>query len=307
VSALLATVFVASLLGSLHCVGMCGPFALLAGTGDGRTFRWAPTVAYSGGRLISYTVVGVLFGSLGLALNRSFSFGVWQQTATGVAGALMVFVGGIALARQLGWQIRLPRVAGPLERALGGLIRWGKRLSPIRRAAMIGLASSLMPCGWLYVFALAAAGTASPWGGGLVMAVFWSGTVPIMVGLGLGWGRISRQFQAKVPLTMAILVILIGVFTLVYRSPVHLGPGITAHPHVAVVEDLDGAPRPSGRPAGLQVPQSMAEAMEQIQTIDHRQLPCCQGQSTAPIVAPTADRAPGSGQAAGGDVTGTRP
>jgi hypothetical protein len=92
--------------------------------------------------LISYTVVGVLFGSLGLALNRSFSFGVWQQTATGVAGALMVFVGGIALARQLGWQIRLPRVAGPLERALGGLIRWGKRLSPIRRAAMIGLASS---------------------------------------------------------------------------------------------------------------------------------------------------------------------
>ncbi|MBL8856276.1 MAG: sulfite exporter TauE/SafE family protein, partial [Planctomycetaceae bacterium] len=57
--ALLVTVFVASLLGSLHCVGMCGPFALLAGTGDGRSFRAAPTMAYSAGRLISYVAVGI--------------------------------------------------------------------------------------------------------------------------------------------------------------------------------------------------------------------------------------------------------
>lgn len=275
-SALLTTVFIASLLGSLHCVGMCGPFALLAGTGDGRAFRVAPTVAYSGGRLISYMLVGILFGSLGLALNHSVPIAAWQQTATTVAGLLMVVVGGIALLRQLGWQIRLPRVAGPLERTLGSLIRWGKQWSPLRRAALIGLASSLMPCGWLYVFALAAAGTASPLWGGLVMAVFWAGTVPIMVALGLGWGRLSGSFQARVPLTMAVLVILIGGFTLVYRSPIDLSTMVAEGTSPAVVTEGDGTFEPTGKPTGLAVPRSTAEALEHLQTLEHEKLPCCQ-------------------------------
>jgi len=276
VSALLTTVFIASLLGSLHCVGMCGPFALLAGTGDGRAFRVAPTAAYSGGRLLSYTLVGVLFGSLGLALNHSWPIAAWQQTATTVAGLLMVAVGGIALLRQVGWQIRLPRVAGPLERTLGQVIRWGKRMTPIRRAGLIGLASSLMPCGWLYVFALAAAGTASPLWGGIVMAVFWAGTVPIMVALGLGWGRLSGSFQAHVPLTMAVLVILIGLFTLVYRSPIDLSTLVSAGPSPAVVAEIDGVAAPGGKPTGLVVPRSTAEALEQLQSLEHEKLPCCQ-------------------------------
>lgn len=275
-NALLTTVFIASLLGSLHCVGMCGPFALLAGTGDGRAFRVGPTAAYSGGRLISYTVVGILFGSLGLALNQSLPISAWQQTATTVAGLLMMIVGGIALLRQLGWQIRLPRVAGPLEKSLGRVIRWGKQMTPIRRAGLIGLASSLMPCGWLYVFALAAAGTASPLWGGIVMAVFWAGTVPIMVALGLGWGRLSGAFQARVPLTMAILVIFIGLFTLVYRSPIDLSTVVATGPNPAVAvpgEVLGGG---TSKPASLSVPRSAAEALEQLQTLDHQQLPCCQ-------------------------------
>jgi hypothetical protein len=255
---------------------MCGPFALLAGTGDGRAFRVGPTAAYSGGRLISYTLVGILFGSLGLALNHSLPISAWQQTATTVAGLLMVIVGGIALLRQLGWQIRLPRMAGPLEKALGRVIRWGKQMTPIRRAGLIGLASSLMPCGWLYVFALAAAGTASPLWGGMVMAVFWAGTVPIMLALGLGWGRLSGAFQARVPVTMAILVILIGFFTLVYRSPIDLGTVVAAGPNPAVVTPGADSEAPTGKPTGLSVPRSTEEAVKQLQSLDHAQLPCCQ-------------------------------
>lgn len=277
--ALLTTVFFASLLGSLHCVGMCGPFALLAGTGDGRSFRVAPTIAYSLGRLVSYSVVGVVFGGLGLALNQSLAFSSWQQTATWVSGALMILVGGIALARQYGFQIKLPRVAGPLEKTLGAAIRVGRQLSPIPRAALIGLTSSLMPCGWLYVFALAAASTASPILGGLVMAVFWAGTVPILLALGFGWGRLSSKFQAKVPFVMSALVILIGVFTVVYRSPIDLGT------MVAIDQVLHGDEKQttdalgSVTPAALIRPKNAQEAVEQIQSLDHRQLPCCQGKT----------------------------
>ncbi|MDP1563536.1 MAG: sulfite exporter TauE/SafE family protein [Pirellulaceae bacterium] len=278
--ALLTTVFIASLLGSLHCVGMCGPFALLAGTGDGRSFRVAPTIAYSVGRLVSYFMVGVIFGGLGLALNQSLAFSSWQQTATWVSGTLMILVGGIALARQYGFQIKLPRVAGPLEKTLGAAIRLGRQLSPIRRATLIGLASSLMPCGWLYVFALAAASTASPILGGLVMAVFLAGTVPIMLALGLGWGRLSSKFQAKVPFVMAVLVILIGVFTVVYRSPIDLGTMVASDRVLPADEKQTTNALGSATPAALILPKNAQEAVEQIQSLDHSQLPCCQGKNS---------------------------
>ena len=68
---LLGTVLIASLLGSLHCVGMCGPFAMLAAASDQqRKSALFPAMAYSLGRLATYTIVGVIFGSLGMALNR---------------------------------------------------------------------------------------------------------------------------------------------------------------------------------------------------------------------------------------------
>ena len=83
---LLGTVFLASLLGSLHCVGMCGPFALLASSNPrGRSAAVVPTMAYSLGRLITYSVIGLIFGGLGMAINRGSAINQWQQTATYLA------------------------------------------------------------------------------------------------------------------------------------------------------------------------------------------------------------------------------
>ena len=139
---ILATVFVASLLGSMHCVGMCGPFAILAGTGDGKSFQWKPTIAYSLGRLISYSLVGLLFGTMGLAINQSGSLAGWQQSATWLAGAAMITVGGIALFRQFGGRLKLPRFSGPLQRTLQRVFQYGKTMPPLRRAWIIGISSS---------------------------------------------------------------------------------------------------------------------------------------------------------------------
>ena len=153
---LIGTVFVASLLGSLHCVGMCGPFALLAGTDpDRRSAAIVPTMAYSFGRLITDSIIGLIFGALGLALNAGTSFSHWQQSATWVAGALMIAVGLIALARYAGLKFRFPVFAAPLERLLQNQFQRTIRLKPLPRALTIGALTSLMPCGWLYTFAIA--------------------------------------------------------------------------------------------------------------------------------------------------------
>ncbi len=221
---LLGTVFIASLLGSLHCVGMCGPFALLAGANsERRKSAVVPTLAYSGGRLVTYSIVGLIFGSLGLVLNQGTSFANWQQSATYIAGGLMIAVGMIAMARYFGARIRLPKVLSPMQRVLKTGFARTKALPPIQRAFAIGALTSLMPCGWLYTFAITAAGTGSPFWGVAVMAVFWMGTVPVMAALMLGFDRIGTSIQKRLPVVMASLVILIGVFTLVYRAPVVIG------------------------------------------------------------------------------------
>ena len=221
---LLGTVFIASLLGSLHCVGMCGPFALLAGANsERRKSAVVPTLAYSGGRLVTYSIVGLIFGSLGLVLNQGTSFANWQQSATYIAGGLMIVVGLIAMARYFGVRIRLPKVLSPMQRILKAGFARTKALPPIQRAFAIGALTSLMPCGWLYTFAITAAGTGSPFWGVAVMAVFWMGTVPVMAALMLGFDRIGTSIQKRLPVVMASLVILIGVFTLVYRAPVVIG------------------------------------------------------------------------------------
>ncbi len=251
---LIGTVFVASLLGSLHCVGMCGPFALIAASDpDRRSSAAIPTLAYSFGRLLSYSLVGLAFGTLGMAINQGSSFTAWQQTATYVAGILMIVVGLIALARQLGVRIRLPQVATPVQRLLQSAFRRTAAMPPLARALTIGMLSSLMPCGWLYTFAITAAGTGSPIWGLFLMISFWAGTVPIMAALMMGVGKFGQRVQRRIPLVMASVVVLLGFFTLAYRAPIALGG------EQEVVTGLDAL-------------------QEQVSNVDHSELPCCAGE-----------------------------
>jgi sulfite exporter TauE/SafE len=268
-SVLLGTVFLASLLGSLHCVGMCGPFALLASTDpQRRAAAMGPTLAYSLGRLLTYSIIGLIFGALGMAINgvvtsdlstssgpiHGASINQWQQTATYVAGGLMILVGVIALARHFGVRITLPTIATPVQRFLQSAFQRTIRLAPLPRAITIGMLTSLMPCGWLYTFAISAAGTGAPVSGMLLMITFWAGTVPIMTALTLGVSHISNRVQQQIPLMMSVLVLLIGVFTIASRAPVDL----------------------TGMSQNAQVVSGAQALADQINSVDHAELPCCQ-------------------------------
>lgn len=258
---LLSTIFIASIFGSLHCVGMCGPFALLASSpgNDEKTQTKAivSTFAYSTGRLVTYSIVGVIFGTLGMALNQGTSFAPWQQTATYVAGGLMVGVGIVAVVRQYGLTIRLPNFAGHLSHVLQKLFLPVTRQPPIRKAFLIGALTCLMPCGWLYTFAIVAAGTGHPLTGAIVMAAFWAGTVPVMVALVLGFDRVGESVKQRIPMTMAVLVIVVGIFTIAYRAPVAIG-----ETHSVVTGN--------------------GNLIQQIQSVDHETLPCCSSHSHKP-------------------------
>lgn len=234
----------ASLLGSLHCAGMCGGFACLYG-GDAATGRGARPlltghVAYHGGRLVAYTALGLLAGSLGAGLDRAGELAGLQRIAGWVAGALLIVWGLALLAHALDVRFLPALVRGQLPersaRFIGGALLRFRAQSIGTRAGLLGLLTGLLPCGWLWAFVVSAAGTGSAVRGAAFMALFWLGTVPALVAIATGVRRATGALQQRLPIVSAVLVIAFGVASL----GGHLGvmPGHGAH-DVVVAPLLD--------------------------------------------------------------------
>lgn len=243
---LLLTVFVASLIGSLHCVGMCGPFALMAGA-HARTPAQAfmPATAYSIGRWVTYSLLGIIGGTLGYAFELSAALSEWQHLVTIATGALLIAVGVVGLLRALGWMSAGQWFGAFVAARLKPLQRRVAATSGTLRAFLVGSVTVLMPCGWLYAFVIAAAATAHPLSGWLVMTVFWAGSVPILVALMLGHGLVATRIQRWIPMTMATLVIVAGVFALTIRAPIELqAKSVPRGDYTTIAESIEHSDTP---------------------------------------------------------------
>jgi len=209
VIALLAAVLVSALAGSLHCAAMCGPLASLAGTGDPGSPRWTPHVAYGLGRLSAYVVLGVIAGAIGAAVDLAASLASLGEVAMVIAGLAMIGLGARTLVRARGG------VAGDSRPMLYAI----RPRRPALRGALVGLLTAALPCGWLYAFVVVAAGTASPWRGAIVMATFWLGATPALIGAGLTVRALARRLGRRLPVITAGLQIAIGLVALGLRAP----------------------------------------------------------------------------------------
>ncbi len=217
--ALLGAVLVASLLGSPHCAGMCGGLVLFAiGSVDEklsgeRRPRLPMHLAYHGGRAASYATLGALAAILGSALDLGATYAGFQRPAAILAGVGIALVGFVGLARVAGFRLpHLPvpkRWTGVAERAH----RAAFRFSGVQRAGLVGLLTPMLPCGWLYAFALTAAGTAHPLAGAAVMIAFWLGTLPVLTAVGAGLQFLTGPLRRHLPIAASLLFIVAGVLT----------------------------------------------------------------------------------------------
>jgi sulfite exporter TauE/SafE len=252
VTGLLLTVFVASVVGSLHCVGMCGPFVVFYSGADGsagrrRLFSHA---AYSGGRLVTYVVLGFAAGVVGAALDLAGSLAGLQRIAAIVAGVAMILWGVLALL-----QVRGVRVFshGSGNGRIARLFRWGFSLvsdkPPVVRAAVVGLLSGFLPCGWLWAFVVTAAGTGSAVKGAAVMTAFWAGTVPALLTVGLGAQVLGGPLRRHVPTVTAVLLVGLGLYAILGR-PASVDAAIRRHQQMHHAEQPPAATDvSSGHPA----------------------------------------------------------
>ncbi|MEY2714002.1 MAG: hypothetical protein RIT24_345 [Planctomycetota bacterium] len=220
VLALAGTVLASSVLGSAHCAGMCGGLALAAsgpmGAKDGsRTMRQA---GYHVGRLVSYAVVGAIAGLVGAAVDDAGTLVGVQRVAAIVAGSMIALMGVIAIARAVGLRVPAASVPMPMVRMAQRVHAATLRLPPNARGLPLGLATPLLPCGWLYAFAAIAAASASVALGVMVMAAFWLGTVPAVViasnGARIAFARLGRA----APIVAGIAMIAVGLHAALVRG-----------------------------------------------------------------------------------------
>lgn len=245
-------VLTASLLGSLHCAGMCGPFCGIAVSG-GKSWREAGSLqtAYHGGRLATYALLGAVAGAMGALVDLASTLAGLQPIALGLAGGAMILVGLAEIARLRGWNIgRWGRWKLPMAWAklLQSGQRFAARRSGVSRALTIGLLTTLLPCGWLYAFVLTAAGAGSPTRGALVMAAFWLGTLPVLLSLGAGVRQLAGVFGERLPVLTSVALVVVGLITLSGRltlSPEVLAATISKE----ASQSAEAIPDPTDLPA----------------------------------------------------------
>lgn len=212
-TALIASILVSSLLGSPHCAAMCGGFACFYAAQPGGSRRTVAQLAYHGGRLVSYALLGAVAGSIGAGADAAGHMAGLARPAAVAAGLLMIGWGAATIARALGARLPSgPGLAAPRRLLLAAMNRLRDR-PPVARSAMLGLLTTLLPCGWLYVFVATAGGTGSPLRGAMVMAAFWIGTVPMLMGLGALLQRLSGPLRQRLPVATAAAMVVIGLLT----------------------------------------------------------------------------------------------
>jgi sulfite exporter TauE/SafE len=218
--------FLVGLLGGVHCAGMCGGIvgALSNGLAPGiRSSRWrflSALLAYNGGRIISYSLAGLLLGLLGQQVGALQVFGSFPIGR--VVGGVFMILFGFYLA---GWWhalLLLEKAGALLWRRIEPL---GRRFIPIRgigAAFLLGLVWGWLPCGMVYAVLALALASGNVLYGGLVMLAFGLGTLPLMVGMGFALGKLTRMLQGRILRTLAgVTVMLFGLYTLFLAPPMH--------------------------------------------------------------------------------------
>jgi len=216
----LASVVGASLMGSLHCAGMCGPLAAFAaGSTDAKGMRTSAHVyiAYHGSRLVAYVTLGAVAGAVGAAVDLVGQARGIGHAAGVFAGVVMLAWGLMLLLRALGLSLPVWRWTRGLFGRVANWMAKARSQPPVLRSVVLGLCSALLPCGWLYAFAVAAAGTGSSLWGMLVMGAFWLGTVPALLGVAMGATGAFGSLRKHAPILGALTLIVLGLWGVLGR------------------------------------------------------------------------------------------
>jgi sulfite exporter TauE/SafE/copper chaperone CopZ/plastocyanin domain-containing protein len=226
------TLLIIGFLTSVHCIAMCGGINLSqtlrgnrewgVGSGEWEKRKSAstntysmllPSILYNGGRLVSYTAVGVLVGALGSVITLS---GRFKGAVQLIAGIFMVIMGINMLGLFPLLRRFIPQMPAKFHESLASIFtKKTDEQKTGRGPLVVGFLNGFMPCGPLQAMQIYALSSGSPVRGGISMFLFCIGTIPLMFALGAASSALSgvkgQIFSRRVMQIGAILVAVLGL------------------------------------------------------------------------------------------------
>ena len=211
----LISILLLGLIGSIHCVGMCGGFALMvAQTSGNRRGFLIGQVFYYLGKTTTYMILGSIVGGFGALITHAFS-GI-QQTLSMLLGLVFILVG----AGLIGWLKGMGSTAllarwKPLTSAMGRLMKEKTRAATFG----LGVLNGLLPCGLVYGALAIAVVSGSALSGALYMGAFGLATIPALFTLA-SLGTVMRPlWRHRLHQVSGVIVMLLGIITMLRGLP----------------------------------------------------------------------------------------
>lgn len=213
----LPLIVLGGLLGSSHCVGMCGGFVLAIGlTARGASRNLSRQLVYCAGRIFTYGFLGSVAGFAGFWSTRRSGTLVHAQSLLSLTAGVILIVQGLG---SLGFVTRgrfdgsknrrsaVSCLAGSFTRAILSSARW-------HHVFVAGMFNGLLPCGLVYGYLALASSTASLPAGMVTMAAFGAGTVPAMVLTGVGTSVLSHTSRRRLFRIAGACVLVTGLLAI---------------------------------------------------------------------------------------------
>ncbi len=217
------------LLGSFHCVGMCGPIAFMLPVDRSNIYRKVSQITtYHIGRLLAYAIIGLIFGMLGKSF---YMFGLQQQLSI-VIGIMMILVVLIPAHIFNKYNFSKP-IYGIISKVKSSL---GKALK--RKTAdtflTIGFLNGFLPCGLVYMAVFASLAMPSIYESSMYMMLFGLGTIPLMTSAIYLGKFLNATIKQRIQKVIPVMVVIIGALFIIRG----LGLGI---PYVSPAPIVDMA------------------------------------------------------------------
>ncbi len=200
------TALVVGFLGSLHCIGMCGPIAVALPVPNSSNISFITgRLLYNVGRVVSYAMLGAIFGLLG---SRIVLFGYQQGLSIALGVMIILFV-----LLPTKWKYKfsalapVQKIINPLKLSIGKLFKQ----SSFSSLFLIGFLNGFLPCGFVYIGLAGAMAAGNAISGMGVMMMFGIGTIPAMFAVSVFGKYITINIRRKLTKVIPVLAVLLAV------------------------------------------------------------------------------------------------
>jgi hypothetical protein len=217
--AIILSAFTLGILGSLHCIGMCGPLVMSIPFQKAREGSiYVATINYHLGKTLTYAFFGLLAGGIG----QGFAFFKWQQMLSISAGIILLLITLFPFFKK---NVSLPK---SIQQGFSRLYSLTATQTALKYFFAFGFLNGFLPCGLVFTAIAGASVTATPLKGLLFMLFFGLGTIPSLTSVILFQQKIGANLKKYLFRSSYYISILIGVL-LVLRG-LNLGiPYVSPH------------------------------------------------------------------------------